>query len=427
MPDNQIITRETCRVCGKADLTPILSLGDLYVSDFLSDGEEHLARKYPLELVLCNVKDGGCGLLQLKHTVAPETLYRNYWYRSGMNKSMTDELQGIAAKIESLVDLKVGDFVMDIAANDGTLLRGYTTTGLNLIGYEPARNLGQYNSVGTKKIFPDFFAHGPWEKEFGDQKAKAVTAIAMFYDLEDPNQFVGDVAKILDKEGVFIIQMSYLPLMLSQNAFDNICHEHLEYYSLLSMENLLKRHGLEVFDVDLNDVNGGSFRLYMRHAGAGKTINVPVGAPERIAHLRAEEDKLGLHDRPIYDAFVARIKEIGEKVNTFIKGEVAAGKKVHVYGASTKGNTLLQFFNLDSNLITAAAERNPDKWGKKTVGTMIPIISEEDARKAEPEYFLILPWHFMDEFKSREAAHFARGGKFIVPLPQFGIIDEFSA
>jgi len=414
--------RPNCRVCGNQSMQSIFSLGDLYVSNFLSEGEE--GDKAPLDLVLCSVEDGGCGLVQLRHTTPHEALYRNYWYRSGINRTMTDELNGIARKAESLVRLKADDYVIDIGANDGTLLRGYTTEGLNRIGYEPARNLEQYNTKGTTKIFPDFFNHPVWEKTLGSIKAKVVTAIAMFYDLEDPNLFVSDVAKCLDDNGVFIIQMSYLPLMLETNEVGNICHEHVKYYSLFSMENLLKRNDLEVMDVELNEINGGSFRLYIRHKGKGKKMSVPIGANVRVASLREYEKKLGLGDKKVYDDFVKRVEEIKEKTVALIKKEVAVGKKVYVYGASTKGNTVLQYFGLDDKLIGAAAERNPDKWGKKTVGTNIPIISEDQARAEKPDYFLVLPWHFLAEFREREKDYFAAGGKFIVPFPEFEIIED---
>ena len=341
-----------------------------------------------------------------------------------MNKTMTDELYGIAAKVESLVELEPGDFVLDIGANDGTLLRGYKIDGINKIGFEPAKNLSIWNKEGTTKIIEDFFNFSDWQKEFGGAKAKSITAIAMFYDLDNPNEFVADVAKCLDDDGVFIIQMSYLPLMLSQNAFDNICHEHLEYYSLLSLENLLKRHNLEVFDVELNDINGGSFRIYIKHKNRGNKVKISKDADERLNSLRNNEKKLGLDNRVIYDEFAKRVYEIKDKVYNFINEEVKKGKRVYVYGASTKGNTLLQFFNLDNNLITAAAERNSDKLGKKTVGTLIPIISEEEARTQKPDYFLILPWHFLKEFRKREKEYLKSGGKFIVPLPEFIIIED---
>ena len=418
MKQGIISSRTTCRVCGH-ELVSIFSIGDLYVSDFVDDNlaAEDSSKKSPLHLVLCNEKDGGCGLLQIKDTVSHEDMYRNYWYRSGINKTMTDELAGIAHKIESLVGLKSGDAVIDIGSNDSTLLRSYETDGLELIGFEPAKNLMQYARDGVTEVINDFFAYEQWNKRFEDKKAKAVTAIAMFYDLENPNEFVNDVKRCLAEDGVFIIQMSYLPLMLLENAFDNICHEHLEYYSLLSLENLLERHGLEVFDVELNDVNGGSFRVYICHKNGSSSINMPIGAGIRLESLKKYEEDFGLDDRKIYDDFVARVEDIKRKIVDLIKKESSAGKKIYAYGASTKGNTLLQYFGLDNKLITAAADRNPVKWGKKTVGTMIPIISEEQARNEKPDYFLILPWHFLKEFKSREAEFLSRGGRFIIPLP----------
>lgn len=424
MNQNLTTARKTCRVCDNEKLVPIFSLGDFYVSDFLAESEKNMSLKAPLELVFCNPSDGGCGLLQLKHTVSHEAMYRNYWYRSGMNKTMTDELVSIAAKVESLVKFSPGDFVIDIGANDGTLLRGYKKEGLKLVGYEPAKNLKQYNFIGTTHVFEDLFSFDAWEKMFPGKKAKAITAIAMFYDLENPNAFIDDIARCLDDDGIFIIQMSYLPLMLSTNELGNICHEHLEYYSLFSLENLLKRHGLEVVDVELNDINGGSFRIYIGHQKASGKNPLSVVSATRIEALREYEKKLGLDNKKVYENFVARVDAIKKTVISFIKDEIEKGKKIYVYGASTKGNTVLQYFGLDASVIIAAAERNPDKWGKKTVGTMIPIVSEDQARANKPDYFLILPWHFLKEFVSREKEFFDNGGHFIVPFPNVSIIGK---
>jgi NDP-4-keto-2,6-dideoxyhexose 3-C-methyltransferase len=424
MSQNLVALRETCRVCGGENLDPILSLGDLYVSDFLDERERDRSFKAPLDVVFCDPQKGGCGLLQLQHTVSHEAMYRNYWYRSGVNKTMTDALHGIARTVESLAGLQPGDYVIDIGANDGTLLRGYGMSGLNRIGFEPARNLAQYNKVGTTEIINDFFNYGAWAARFPGKKAKAITAIAMFYDLENPNLFVSEVGRCLDDEGVFIIQMSYLPLMLSTNELGNICHEHIEYYSLFSLENLLDRNGLEAFDVELNDVNGGSFRTYIRHKGRGGNLSVPIGADIRVEALREYEKKLGLASKKVYEDFVRRVEGIKKELTAFVKKETARGKKIYIYGASTKGNTVLQYFGIDHSVIGAAAERNPDKWGKKTVGTLIPIISEEQARNEKPDYFLVLPWHFLREFRAREQEFFKRGGKFIVPFPELKIIER---
>jgi NDP-4-keto-2,6-dideoxyhexose 3-C-methyltransferase len=227
-------------------------------------------------------------------------------------------------------------------------------------------------------------------------------------------------------DGVWIVQMSYLGLMLRQNAFDNICHEHLEYYSLKAFEYLVNLYDFEVVDVELNDVNGGSFRLYVRSREANRACfgdeTYRHLAAERVAHLQNQETVLALGDRDTYAQFALWVRRIKEDVVSFIRDAVQRGKKVCVYGASTKGNTLLQYFGLDHSVITAAAERNPDKWGRVTVGTHIPIISEKEARELNPDYFLVLPWHFLEEFKKREAAYLSAGGRFIVPAPHFSLI-----
>lgn len=417
-----LVEVDKCRVCGLKELTPILSLGEQYVVDFVDkDTDEQF--KAPLDLVLCDVTKGGCGLLQLQHTFSQEKMYNRYWYRSGMNSTMIRELEGIAETVQKAADLKAGDYVADIGSNDSTLLRGYTAPGIKTIGFEPAKNIASaYGLEGVTKIFMDFFNYDAWQKEFGDAKAKVITAIAMFYDLPDPNKFVADVAKILGDNGIFLVQQNYLPAMLARNVFDNISHEHLEYYSLTSFKSLMDRHGLEIFDAELSDVNGGSMRTYARKIGASLRSSTP-GGEARVQAILDDEKKMGLETRAPYDAFAERVKDIRDRLSDFVKKEAAAGKKVYVYGASTRGNVVLQYAGLDKNIITAAADRNPDKWGKKTVGTLIPIISEEEARKAKPDYFLVLPWQFLPEFLKREADYLKAGGKFIVPLPEFQVLD----
>lgn len=419
-----IRTVEKCRACGFEPLVPVLSLGNLYVSDFLDFGDEAGDdAKAPLELVLCNEKAGGCGLLQLKHTVSHEELYRNYWYRSGVNKTMTDELKDIVNEVESIVSLASGDFVIDIGSNDSTLLRFYKVPGLKMIGFEPARDLVEkYGLDGVTKVITEFFSFSAWQKEYGDVKAKVITVIAVFYDLDYPNAFVADMVRCLDENGLIVIQMLYLPSFLERNAFDGICHEHLEYYSISSLEKLLERHGLEVFDAEFRPINEGTLRFFIRRKGAGKSLKINPEAQERIERFRKSEQRMDLGDMDVYKNFVCNVNHIRDEVRTFIHNELEKGKKIYGYGASTKGNTLLQYFGFDSTHISAIADRNPDKWGKKTVGTGIPIISEEEMRKEQPDYLLVLPWHFLEEFKEREREYLERGGKFIVPLPRFEVI-----
>ena len=407
--------RTTCRVCGSNRLTLVLSLGSIFVSDFPSgEGAGLPPLQAPLELVRCVPDVGGCGLLQLRCTVNPEYLYQQYWYKSSMNQTMQNALADVTGAAKRLTTLVARDLVLDIGCNDGTLLRSYDVPGLQLVGFEPARNLVKDAEVGTTRIINNFFNFDDFHALFPNAKAKVVTSVAMFYDLEDPHGFVADVKRLLADEGVFIIQQNYLPVMLEQNAFDNIMHEHLEYYSLRTLQYLLARHGLEVFDVALNEINGGSFRTYIAHAGT---------RPRHPRVLAMEQAESLLSEPRTYEAFAERVACVKAEVVGLITREVARGKTVYVYGASARGNTLLQYFGLDATLIRAAAERNPIKYGRRTVGTDIPIISEEQARRERPDYFLILPWAFLKEFRQRERAFFRAGGKFIVPLPDVRIID----
>lgn len=402
-----------CRVCGSEKLLPMLSLGNQYIINFPDGDDPADGIKAPLDMVLCG--NSICSLAQLKHTVDPDLLYRQFWYKSGINQTMRDALSDVTRAVQGRVALGKGDIVVDIGSNDGTLLRSYGIEGLFTVGFEPAMNLMEEARKDTSLIINDYFNKKSFEQNLPDRKAKAVTSIAMFYDLEDPNLFVQDIKNVLASDGVWINQMNYLETMLKQNAFDNISHEHLEYYSLSSLEYLLSLHGMEVFDVELNNLNGGSIRAYTAHVGA-----YPIH--ERVKQLRASEGHL--RTLAPYQAFVARVEEIKGKICEFINTERKKGKSIYAYGASTRGNTLLQYFGLNDTVITAAAERNPLKWGKRMVGTNIPIISEDEARKAKPDYFLVLPWAFIKEFTSREKNFLQSGGCFIVPLSEFCVITN---
>ncbi len=418
----RVTVRNTCRVC-EGGFDSVLSLGEQYVSNFLLP-EQPDGVKAPLELVLCR----HCGLLQLRHTVPGEAMYQNYWYRSGTNQTMRNALAEIANAAERLMNLRAGEAVLDIGCNDGTLLSSYKTPSIFRIGFDPAENLAVFSRKVADRVVNGFFASEEFQRdpELMMRRPKIVTSIAMFYDLEDPNKFVSDIKKVMDPEGLWIVQMSYLPLMLKQHDFGNICHEHLEYYSLKSLEHLLKRHDFVVADAQLNDVNGGSFRVLIRARGADETHFGDAAyrrvAAERLNAMRAQEAEMGLGEARTYREFAAWVERVKDDVSRFISEQVHRGKKVAIYGASTKGNVMLQYFGLDHGLITAASERNPDKWGRVTVGTRIPIVSEQQARDAKPDYFLVLPWHFIDEFRDREKNYLLGGGRFIVPLPHFTLI-----
>jgi hypothetical protein len=423
MSPTSIKRRTTCRISNEK-LVDLFSLGDTYISDFLEAKSE--PKINPIELTLCLAPKSG--LVQLSHSAPLDEMYRQYWYRSGTNATMTRELENIAKTTQDLIRTKPGDVFVDIGCNDGTLL-SFLDKGLVRIGFDPAQNgYKELSSEHANLIIDDYFSNKAFKKsKYGNKKAMAITSIAMFYDLEDPNKFVGDIAKTLHNDGLWVLQMSYLPLMLQQLAFDNICHEHLEYYTLESLKYLLGKHDLKIVDCQFNDVNGGSFRVYIRKNKADESRFAT--APHRsVAHYRvlsalSHEKDLNLKSKKTYLDFYKKSLELKKETVNFIKKERANGKTIWGYGASTKGNTLLQWFGLDNTLVEAIAERSPAKFGLKTVGTNIPIRSEEDMRKAQPDYLLILPWHFIKEFKQREVEYLKKGGKFIVPCPEFEVVS----
>jgi len=422
-----IIERTTCRISGEP-LIPLFTLEQLHISDFIPPNEDQPENIQKVELKMMLAPTSG--LVQLAHTASPDDMYRRYWYRSGTNATMTKELKNVAEKAAQLAHLKKGDVFLDIGCNDGTLLK-FVPPEVVRVGFDPALNtfLEKESKKHADEVIVDYFSRESYEKtRFGNQKAKVITSIAMFYDLEDPNQFVSDVKNTLDDEGLWIVQMSYLPLMLEQLAFDNICHEHLEYYSLTALKYLLDQHHMSIVDCEMNDVNGGSFRVYIRKNEATESFfaNAPYRdvAKMRVTQMLAYEKSLKLNQKQTYLDFFEKIKDLRDETVTFIKNERAKGKTIWGYGASTKGNTLLQWFGLDSTHIEAIAERSEIKYGHRTVGTNIPIVSEAEMRKVQPDYLLILPWHFIHEFRQRESGYLEHGGKFIVPCPTFEIIGK---
>jgi SAM-dependent methyltransferase len=390
---------------------------------FNRPGEElPIQRAIPLELVWCDMtKDqDACGLLQTRHTVPPALLYQNYWYRSGVNRTMTEHLHELAQTAEEIVGLTPGDLVVDIGCNDGTLFDGYQTDGLRYLGFDPSDQT-RYAIEKGFEVERALYDHERLARRYPDQKAKVLTSIAMFYDLEEPAAFVADAAQSLAEGGIWVIELHYLPLMIERNAFDAIVHEHLEYYSLAVLERLLGDAGLEVVWGDVNDLNGGSIQLFIAHAGRR---HISEEAEERLQALRVKEFEMALDSPEPYLEFADRVERVRDDLSKLCKSLVEDGKTIHVYGASTKGNTILQYAGLDRELIPYAADRNPDKWGSETIRTRIPIISEEDSREMKPDYYLVLPWHFLEEFVQRERDFLAGGGKFIVPLPQVRVIDD---
>jgi hypothetical protein len=402
-----------CRAGGGDDLVSVLNLGVQELTGVFPKTVTQPVTSGPLELVWAPKS----GLLQLAHSFDAGEMYGdNYGYRSGLNQSMVDHLSKKIHHLERYVGLNPGDVVLDIGSNDATSLKSYATPSLRRIGIDPTGNKFRQYYPDDIALVPDFFTAENYRKA-ESKLARIVTSIAMFYDLEDPIQFARDIESVLADDGVWHFEQSYMPSMLRLTSYDTICHEHLEYYSLGVVQNILAAADLKVVDVAMNAINGGSFAVTAAKKGSPIKPNSAV-----IGWLLDQEERMGLHTPRPYREFEERVYRHREDLRRLLGALNADGKKVLGYGASTKGNVVLQFCGLTAKDLPAIAEVNPDKFGSFTPGSRIPIVSEADARAMNPDYFLVLPWHFKESILQREQAFLARGGKFIFPFPEIEII-----
>lgn len=415
-----LVHRKSCRVCGSTALTPVIDLEPQFLQgSFVKPGKETPPmRKIPLTLVRCDPTrdESACGLLQMEHTVPPEVLYSAYWYRSGTNQTMRDHLRGIVTTSLAMLDRTSG-IVLDIGCNDGTLLANYPEAFLR-IGVDPSDVAQQVLQPAV--IIQDVFPSAELVTFLDKRQCDIITSIAMFYDIEDPVGFSRSIASILAPQGIWVFEMSYMPTMLQMNSYDTICHEHLEYYSLAVIEYIMKRAGLKIFNVEQNTINGGSLRCYAIHENNFTYRADAFG--HNLREMRQAEFDLELDTDKPYRNFQDHINVHREELTKVLKALKKQKKSIHIYGASTKGNTILQWCGIDNRMIDVAAERNPDKYGAFTLGTDIPIVSEAESRAMKPDYYLVLPWHFKEEILKREAETLASGIKFIFPLPVIDII-----
>jgi hypothetical protein len=402
-----------CRISGSTNLIPVLSLGNHALTGVFPKRRNEPVTTGPLELVWCPESE----LLQLRHSYDPKEMYgANYGYRSSLNQSMINHLRHKIEQLTRYVSLESGDIVVDIGSNDGTLLKCYPNWGLRRIGIDPTGAKFRVCYTGGIELIPDFFDAALLRQHVKGQTAKIITSIAMFYDLESPLSFVEDIAASLHEDGIWHFEQSYMPSMLRLNAYDTICHEHLEYYSLTPVRNLLEKCGLKIVEVQMNTVNGGSFAVTAGKAGSKRPENKAV-----IDWMLAQEDRMGLSTPRPFRSFEARVFEHRKNLVSLIGALNSDGKRIVGYGASTKGNVLLQFCSFSEKEIVAIADVNPDKFGAYTPGTGIPIISEPEARALNPDYYLVLPWHFRDAIIEREKDYIASGGKMIFPFPEIEI------
>ena len=405
---------DRCRASGSRNLVSVLNLGHQQLTGVFPRNAAQEVTSGPLELVWCP----DSGLLQLHHSYDPSEMYgENYGYRSGLNQSMVAHLTDKVRFLERRVALRAGDVVLDIGSNDATTLKAYSAPGIVRVGIDPTGAKFREHYTDEIRLVPDFFSADAY-RSVSKSPARIVTSIAMFYDLDDPVGFVRQIESILADDGVWHLEQSYMPSMLRMNSYDTICHEHLEYYSLGALVKILGAANMQVVDVAMNAVNGGSFAVTAAKRGAtGVHRNDAV-----IDWLLAQEDRMGLGTPRPYRDFEERVFRHREDLVRLVRALRADGKTILGYGASTKGNVLLQFCGFDADDIAAIAEVNPDKFGCITPGTHIPIVSEADARAMKPDYFLVLPWHFKDGILRRERDYLGGGGKMIFPFPEIEIV-----
>ena len=408
-------TISKCRICGSEHLASVMALGEQALTGVFPHSRSEKITTGPVELVKCSGV-GGCGLVQLKQSYDLSEMYgMNYGYRSGLNASMVRHLHSKVAKILTLDVLEPGDLVIDIGSNDATTLRAYPENNFQLVGIDPTGI--KFSSYYPKEIalIAEFFSADVVAKTLSGKKAKVITSFSMFYDLEDPIAFAREIEASLSDDGVWIFEQSYLPAMLRINSFDTICHEHLEFYALKQINWITDKAGLKVLDVEFNDVNGGSFSIT-----AAKISSKHQPNSEWLNKILEDEVALGLDSTRAFDGFKIRVEEARIALMSFLREAKQNGKRVCGLGASTKGNVLLQYYGIDDKLLTEIGEVNEDKFGSFTPGTHIPLVSEEKLLASNPDYLLVLPWHFRAFFLSSPAM---KGRNLVFPLPKFEIVQ----
>lgn len=411
-------TIKSCRICNNKDLQKVFDLGEQSLTGtFPKNSQEHITTG-PVTLVKCHGEDY-CGLVQLKQTYSLSDMYGdNYGYRSGLNSSMVDHLNSIVTKIQYTVNLDDHDIVLDIGSNDATLLKAYSKSKIQKIGIDPsAEKFSHYYPEDTSLII-DFFPSEKLTSLIKEQKIKVISSISMFYDLERPQDFVHSISELLADDGIWYFEQSYLPTMLEKNSFDTICHEHLEFYSLKQITWMLKRAGLEILKVELNQINGGSIAIT---ACKSQSSLLQMQDSQYIDYLIEKEKSLNLDSIEVWSNFSKNIEDNKVRLMQFLESIREKQELLVGLGASTKGNVLLQYFNITSEYIPYILEVNEDKFGKVTPGTHIPIISETEGNALNPKYKLVLPWHFKDFFIEKEKEFLQNGGALVFPLPEFKV------
>lgn len=408
---------EECRICGSRRLSRFLDLGFSPLANrFLKkDQLQEDEPEFRLDVFMCI----DCSLVQLVEVVDPETLFRDYIYVSGTSDTMCAHFASYADTVARRFGFMPGDLVLEVASNDGTFLSNFEGRDLRLLGVEPAVNIAQIALDRGIDTINEFFSEDVAErvrKEHGP--AVCVLANNVFAHIDDINGFVRGVLSVLGPEGIFIFENSYVRDMLDHLEFDSVYHEHLSYFSVTALSELFARHGMEIFDIEHQPVHCGSLRVFVKRQGAGHAIT------EAPAKFRDEEKRLGLREFATYDAFASRVYELRTTLVALLNQLRSEGKRVVAYGSSAKGNTLLNFMGIGSELVEYVVDKSPLKQGTYTPGTHLPVMPVERLVEDQPDYALILAWNFTDEILRQQRSYVEAGGRFIVPIPAPRIVPE---
>ncbi len=412
---------ERCRICHNPNLVSILDLGTQALTGIFPRSIDEYVPEAPIELVKCH--DGGksqcCGLLQLRHTYNCQKLYSaSYGYCSGLTTIMRNHLHKKARYLADMVSIRTGDIIIDIGSNDGTLLRVFPPGQFTLIGIDPVADKFKKYYPSNIQVISEFFPSISLRKIIGDKKAKLFFSIAMFYDVQSPLDFMKEIYDLLDDNGVWMLEQSYMPVMLSTTAYDTICHEHLAYYGFKQIKWLAEKAGFKVICIEFNEINGGSFSVVL--AKKGSYFREDTLGINRVLQF---EKRRGLDLLSTYEEFSSRVYKHREQLRQTIFGIRQAGKRIAGYGASTKGNVLLQFCCLTAEHIDYILDINEEKFGCFTPGTQIPIVPEDDTHLFESDYLLVLPWHMRQEFVRKQQKYIKSGGRLLFPFPSIEIIE----
>lgn len=405
---------DRCRICGSSHLVCVLDLGEQALTGVFPRSRDQDVTVGPVRLVKCDAQTG-CGLLQLQHTYDLAEMYGdNYGYRSGLNASMVRHLEAKVQRLFGRISLAPGDVVLDIGSNDATTLRSYPRElGVRLVGMDPSAGKFRHHYPEHVSLIEDFFSAASFRQQLPGAKPRVVTSFAMFYDLEAPMEFMRQVHEILADDGIWVFEQSYMPAMLEANAYDTVCQEHLEFYALAQIQWMAERVGFRIVDVEFNDINGGSFSVTVQKSESPQDI-APV-----VSEILEREQQLALDTLAPYQLFAKRVNESRQALLDFLAQSKAEGKTVAALGASTKGNVLLQFCDITERDVFAVGEVNEDKFGAYTPGSLLPIVSETDLLEQNPDYLLVLPWHFRGFFVTNPNFN---GTTLLFPLPKLEIV-----